>query len=407
MTIDAPYTCCWCWALVLAHRAIFRGAGWAWPACGLVVGLGILAKYTMVVFPPSLFLYLLTTPVHRRLLARPGFWVMCAAGAACCLPIVVWNVEHGWIGFYHVESLGGLRDPRLYWTGPLSFVAGQAALLLVFWFVCWVWAMVEHNPLRDADPDRRFLWWLSAPVFVLFLLFGFKTGGGELNWPVTAYLSGMALTAPWLARRLTETTGWVRGVTVGGLAAACACGLALTLVIHFSHWLHPLMGWVCGPPSGDNPLPVRRYDPSCRLRGWRHLAAEIDALRDLLRRETGKEPVIAGSCWALPGELGFYCAGHPQAFSLGEKLNDRCSQYDIWDGPVRQPEKFRGRTFIVVNLMGHERELLRPAFARLDKARVVMHEEGGYPVSAWSLTVCRGYRGFDQPPATARRHRKH
>src|SRR5690242_11998748 len=35
MTIDAPYTCCWGWALVLGHRAIFRGSWWAWPATGL------------------------------------------------------------------------------------------------------------------------------------------------------------------------------------------------------------------------------------------------------------------------------------------------------------------------------------------------------------------------------------
>ena len=29
MTIDAPYCCCWGWALVAGHRAIFRGSGWA------------------------------------------------------------------------------------------------------------------------------------------------------------------------------------------------------------------------------------------------------------------------------------------------------------------------------------------------------------------------------------------
>src|SRR5215469_17154221 len=41
MTIDAPYTCCWGWALVLGHRAVFRGSAWAWPLAGLLVGLGI------------------------------------------------------------------------------------------------------------------------------------------------------------------------------------------------------------------------------------------------------------------------------------------------------------------------------------------------------------------------------
>src|SRR5262245_5679595 len=50
MTIDAPYTCAWGWALVFAHRAIFRPNRWAWPLAGLVLGIGILAKYTMILF---------------------------------------------------------------------------------------------------------------------------------------------------------------------------------------------------------------------------------------------------------------------------------------------------------------------------------------------------------------------
>src|SRR5262249_30644056 len=47
MTIDAPFTCCWGWALVLGHQAIFRPSMRSWLLLGLVVGLGILAKYTM------------------------------------------------------------------------------------------------------------------------------------------------------------------------------------------------------------------------------------------------------------------------------------------------------------------------------------------------------------------------
>ena len=38
MTIDAPYCCCWGWALVLAYQAAFRGWRWAWPLAGLYVG---------------------------------------------------------------------------------------------------------------------------------------------------------------------------------------------------------------------------------------------------------------------------------------------------------------------------------------------------------------------------------
>ena len=85
MTIDAPYTCCWGWALVLGHRAIFRGSSWAWPLLGLVLGLGILAKYTMIVWVPSAALFLLTTPEYRRLLWSRGFWMHDRASPACAV----------------------------------------------------------------------------------------------------------------------------------------------------------------------------------------------------------------------------------------------------------------------------------------------------------------------------------
>ncbi len=45
----------------------------------------------MVLFVPSLGLFLLATPEYRRLLLRPGFWVLSGVGALCCFPILWWN----------------------------------------------------------------------------------------------------------------------------------------------------------------------------------------------------------------------------------------------------------------------------------------------------------------------------
>src|SRR5215470_6154535 len=108
MTIDAPYTCCWGWALVLVHRAVFRGSTWAWILAGVVLGMGILAKYTMLLFVPSVGLFLLTAPEFRRQLVWPGFWIMSLVGAACCLPVVIWNVQHDWVSLRHVSGQAGI-----------------------------------------------------------------------------------------------------------------------------------------------------------------------------------------------------------------------------------------------------------------------------------------------------------
>ncbi len=109
MTIDAPYSCCWGWALVLAFQALFRRSAWAWPALGLVIGLGILAKYTMILFPISLGLFLLATPHYRPLLVRSGFWTMAAISAFCCLPILIWNAQNDWVTFNHLLTHSGFH----------------------------------------------------------------------------------------------------------------------------------------------------------------------------------------------------------------------------------------------------------------------------------------------------------
>jgi 4-amino-4-deoxy-L-arabinose transferase-like glycosyltransferase len=401
MTIDAPYTCCWGWALVLAHRAVFRGSGWAWPALGLAVGVGILAKYTMVLFVPSLALFLLTSPGHRRLLLRPGFWCMAGVSALCCLPILVWNVQHDWVTVRHVLRLAGLvrgaEEParsglRLDWLGPLVYVGGQCGVLLVFWFVVWAAAMMAHRPTVERDGGLRFLWWTSAPMFLVFLAFAFKTGGGELNWPVTAYLSGFVLAAGWLERQLCSPVGWYRRATFVNLSLACGLGLGVSVFVHRSDWFYPALTRLAGPPPADNAFayPLRRLDPSCRLRGWRTLAAAVDAWRAELNAG-GVDPVLASCSWNVPGELGVYCTGHPQAYSVGLALGDRHSQYDLWPNPIGQKEEFLRRTFLLVGIITPE---VRKAFDEVGPTRVVIHREHGQPIACWIVTVCRGYRGF-------------
>jgi 4-amino-4-deoxy-L-arabinose transferase-like glycosyltransferase len=407
MTIDAPYTCCWGWALVLGHRAIFRGSKWAWPALGIVLGLGMLAKYTMIVWLPSVGLFLLTTPAYRPLMRGRGLWCAIAVAGFCCLPILIWNAQHDWVTFRHIFGLAGLHDrardvrpAKIHWLGPLIYVSEQCGLLLVYWFIVWAAAMFAHRPWREPDAGVRYLWWLSAPMFLLFLAFSPKTGGGEMNWPVTAYLSGMVLAAAWLARQLESPRRWYRTGTAVNLALACGFGLVVTVFMHRSDFLYPLLARLAGPPTATNLFPLRRFDPTCRLRGWRTLAAWVDRFRALLKEEEGVEPVLAGCSWNMPGELGVYCAGHPQAYSIGLSMGDRHSQYDLWKNPVANGDDFKGRTFLIIN--GDEKQL-RQAFRAVTTTEV-KHAERGQPISSWRLSVCRDFRGHFPPRQDARRY---
>jgi hypothetical protein len=232
----------------------------------------------------------------------------------------------------------------------------------------------------------------------VFLGFSLKTGGGEPNWPVTAYVSGLVLAVFWLDRQLRSPRIWYRWWTISTLATTCAVGLALTVFVHRSDVIWPVLARLAGGPTDTQPMPLRRLDPTCRLRGWQTLGAELDRISaDLVAK--GCQPVLAGSNWALPGEVGFYCTGHPAVYSFGLRLGDRHSQYEFWHpNPLDDSAVFEGRTFI---LIGHVTPALREAFAEVEDTRIITHVENGQPLAAWGVTVCRGFRGFPNAASQA------
>ncbi|MCI0380496.1 MAG: glycosyltransferase family 39 protein [Gemmataceae bacterium] len=391
MTIDSPFICLWSWALVFGYRAVFRESSWSWAAAGVCVGLGILAKYTMVLWAPCLGLFLLCTPTRRRLLLRPGFWLLVALGALAAAPILWWNSAHDWATLRHTQGHAGIQDGGVRWLGPFNFVGQQFALLLGYWFVVWAAALWLYHPGRERRPELRYLWFFSVPVFLVFGLFSWKNGGGEPNWPVAAYVSGLVLASGLLARQWSSPSGRERRWTRVSVACCAALGLALTVAGHDSRLVRPLLAALAGPASDANPTPLRRFDPTCRLRGWRTLAGAVDEVRETLRGE-GKAPLLAGAIWNLPGELGFYCQGQPKAYSFGPALGDRRSQYDIWrPNPVADARQFLGADFIIV---GGDPALLRAAFESVENAALVVHREEGMPVARWHVYVGKGFQGF-------------
>jgi hypothetical protein len=279
----------------------------------------------------------------------------------------------------------------------VNYVAGQAAVLLGVWFAAWVMAVWTSRPWRSCAGDS-YLWWLSVPMFAVFLAASLRTPV-QINWPVTAYLSGGVLVASRL--RLCERSHNCKRLPVTG-ALAAVVGIALTVAVHFPTVGRPLLVAIAGRPTPDRPFPLRRVDPTCRLRGWQTLAAAVDGVRADLRAR-GEDPVIAGTVWNLPGVVAVYGDGHPPTFSVGLAAGDRLSQYDLWrPNPVWDPEAFRGRTFILV---GSLTPALCDAFEAVDPPREVRYVEGDQPVAAWLVTVGRGFRGFgpvEQFLATAR-----
>jgi hypothetical protein len=178
---------------------------------------------------------------------------------------------------------------------------------------------------------------------------------------------------------------------MGGLAAASIAGVLLVTLVHFSAWAHPLLERFAGSASEAQPFPLRRLDPTLRLRGWRDLAMQVDQLRWRLRAQN-EDPILAANNWSIPGLLGFYCEDHPAVYSLGPAFGDRKSQYDFWrPNPLGDPSAFAKRTFIIISATAPD---LSAAFDSVEVHHVFSRMETGEAVAEWVILVCRGYRGL-------------
>ena len=118
----------WTLALLLTARILGRGEPRLWPLFGLVVGIGILNKYSIGFFCAALGLGLLLTPARRHLADR-RFWLGAAIAVVIVLPHVAWQMRHDW------ASLEFMRNVSTRKNLPLS--------LLEFWRA----SVVMMNPL--------------------------------------------------------------------------------------------------------------------------------------------------------------------------------------------------------------------------------------------------------------------
>ncbi len=419
MTIDPPFLACWCWATVgvwkglgarsaergvqseegeaaggsgvprSALRASSGGLGW-WVLAGVCSAFGVLAKYPMVMLPVCVFGYLLFN--KRESLKKPGFWVFVLGSVVGVVPIVAWNYANDWVSFKHVGTqAAGSEGSSIRWFGPFIFAGGQVAFLIGVWFAMWVAAVWSYR--RATDPAHAFLWWASVPVWGLFAAASLKASG-QLNWPAAAYVTGFVLTVAWARDQLS---GPYRKIVLRFVITGVAIGLTISIVVHYPALVRPALASVAGPVSEQDRAPIRKFDPTARLRGWRFLGEQVDAVRARVRAETGEEPIVAGTGWNVPGVLGAYCKGHPETYSLGSALGDRHSQYDIWrPNPVADAQVFRGRTFVVV---GGWPPAEAEVFERMEPPIVVTHREEGVPVAVWWIWVGVGYKDFSKLPS--------
>ena len=215
LSMDAFDQLFWVSAAYVLLLILKRDQPSLWLLFGLIAGLGLLTKLSMLSFGFGVFVALLLTQSRRHLLT-PWPWLGGAIGIAFLLPYVFWQIEHGWPTLEFWENYGGKVDP----ASPLEFLVEQIVTMHPLTLPIWIMGLYYYL-FSSAGRPYRSLGWIYVVLFVLFVIQNAKFYFLAPAYPML-FAAGALTIERFVQRR---GWGWIRPayaatLVVGGMVVA-------------------------------------------------------------------------------------------------------------------------------------------------------------------------------------------
>ena len=361
----------WMGCVYLVMRIIRTGDARLWLWFGVIAGIGLENKHSMLIFGFGLVAGLILTR-DRRWLRSPWFWVGGTIAFLLFLPNLLWNIQNH---FPFLELQANIRrsgrDVRLslfMFFGqeilamlPLSLPIWLAGLWYLFFdkagkrfrVLGWAWAVTAGVILA-----------LSPRIYYLFPAYPILFAAGSVAWE------------RWLAAVRAQ---WIKPVYVT-LMVLMGALLAPTMIpllppeayIRYAAATHLQQPRVENHRLG--PLPQLFADQF----GWEEMAATVAGIYNSLPPEVRAKTAIFGQNYGQAGAIDLFGPkyGLPPAISGHQS-------YFIWG-----PRGYTGESIIV---MAGRQQDLESRFATVQKVASVYHPYS-MPYEHFDIFYCRGLK---------------
>ncbi len=228
MTPDSPLLFFWTAYLVLLAVLQERlgkdsgGSNWLlWIVGGLLLGLGILSKYSMGLAPIAALMSFAGFRKWTRWVS--GFVLHLVVAFIVSLPILCHNVSHDFtpLAFQWHHAMHQSQPTIRHFP---EFLCGQYVIAGFLPLAILPWLIMKRHQLWEV-PHLRTCWFLFLLPVVFFLYRAFR-GRLEVNWPLVCYPAFWPLAANALHHMWANRT-WTRWLTVTSFAGPIAFSLVI------------------------------------------------------------------------------------------------------------------------------------------------------------------------------------
>ena len=301
----------WTAALFALLQVARRGDPRWWLVFGTACGLGLLSKFSMLVFGFGALVAILLTKERKALRTR---WPWLAALLAFVIgsPSFVGQIQLDWPLFV---QMGDLRQAQLSRVTPLGFLGGQVGMHGASFFL----AVVGAAALLAAPRFRavRLVGWTCVASFVVLLVLKGKPYYAGPVYPVLFAAGAVEVERFRLARWGAMVA---RAVVLASIVVFGAVSLPLGLPIVPPEPLERYLGWLGNEDAVTTNRGATERLPQdyADMLGWEELVREVTRVYESLEPADRARAVLFASNYGEAGAIDFYGArfGLPKAVSI-------------------------------------------------------------------------------------------
>jgi hypothetical protein len=361
----------WMLCVAIVLRIINGGSPRLWLVFGVVTGLGLLNKHSMLFFGSGLTVGLVLTPARRQF-ARVEIWLGAAIAFLIFLPNLLWEIQHGYPTIALLHTVIGSKYTTV---PPLSFIGEQ--LLLVNPLAAPVWLAGLWFFFVDKQGRRYAILGIAYLVVLAEML----VLHGKIYYLAPAYIMLLAAGAvAWEQQVFSRAKSWLKPAVVTPLVISGIIAAPLAMPI----------------------LPVAAAVKYCKFFGVQDVKVEnvpLDSLPQLFGDMFGwpeQVQAVARAVHSLPPQeqshatLLAYNYGEAGAIDyLGKhyglpKAVSGHNQYGYWGS--------RGAASEIVIAIGFSKSRLDQAFADVQPFETISPPYALPEESGLTIYICRGPR---------------
>lgn len=356
-------------------RVINTGNPHGWIAFGVIIGLGLLNKDTII-----LFVFVTTCAVlltqQRSLLFNRWFVIAGVIAFLMWLPNLIWMWQHH---FPHLEQLANIRrNQRNVTLTPWEFLSQQIELMNPVSLPLWIGGL--GLLLFDKQQQSRYR---ALGVAFLLSLSVLMLAHGRVYYLFSMYsvlfAAGGVAVERWLS---IHSRCWLRTAYAGLLliTGAMLAPIAIPLLspqhyIQYSQSLH------LSPPSIENRKTSALPQLFADRFGWPEMVDVVAKAYFQIPEPERSQTAIFGQDYGQAGAIDFYGAKYGLPKALSGHLT-----YWYWG-----PRNYTGQTVLV---MGDSRKRNEELFEQVELVGEVGHP---YAMASqhWQLFLCRHPRNWN------------